>query len=135
MADNVIVPPVDDSPEAMAIFLEQVCVAINDGVTAIADIGDPGEGGGIVVGDLTTPTNLTATGGYAIIVLSWDAATYAGHSHTVIMRSQNSSSITNAEIVGSSSTNIFTDVIPNPDITDVYYYWIYFVDLNGDTGS
>jgi hypothetical protein len=79
----------------------------------------------------TTPSGFTAVGAFTNVILSWDAAAYAGHDYTEIFRST-TSTFTAAVSVQSSKSFVFTDPV-GPNVTR--YYWIRFVNSNGVAGT
>lgn len=84
--------------------------------------------------DLTTPpqpTNLTASGTFTNVYLSWDGAPYRNHAYTQIWRSQ-TNVLGDAVLVGVSSTNLFTDPVQE---NQTYYYWIRFVSQANVIGA
>lgn len=94
-----------------------------------------GSGGGSGDDSLTpeypsTPTGLEVNGGFSVVELDWDAATYYGHSLTQIWRCEEDN-LSEAVQVGSTAASIYSDPI---DPVFEGYYWIRFVNSDGVTG-
>ncbi|MBV30317.1 MAG: hypothetical protein CL504_06765 [Actinobacteria bacterium] len=82
------------------------------------------------------PANLTATGAFRVIVLSWTQVKYKGHDRFEIFRNT-SNSISSATFFSSTPgyTNIYADDVGTTDgIGKTYYYWVRAVNLNNVAG-
>ena len=78
------------------------------------------------------PAGLTGIAtGLTQIRLTWAKALYKNHGVTEIWRSETNSQI-NAELVGTSDTQVFID---NVDPVNSYYYWIRFISMAKVVGS
>lgn len=123
MADSYIVPPVDDSPEALDIFFHQLCEQLNPSselVEATAPTADyPAD-----------VTGVNAVGGYGTVRITFDPIGYDGHAYTLFVRSTDSN-VNNAIAVGTTSTNVFIDNITEPDAFATYTYWAKNVNIYG----
>ena len=103
---------------------------INRGGGSGSLVVSPGTGGGDgydPASDLTpppAPTNFSATAGLATIILEWDSPTYTNHAYTEVWRSPNNV-IGNAERVGTSLTQFYTDSIGQTGVT--FHYWVRFM--------
>lgn len=85
--------------------------------------------------DLSTPpapTNLTADGGMAVLILSWDdpVAAYKNHAYTEIWRSTENN-IGTAVMIGTSQSFMYNDSVGS---AAKYYYWIRFVSTSAVSG-
>lgn len=85
--------------------------------------------------DLSTPpapTNLTADGGMAVIILSWDDPNkaYGNHAYTEIWRSTEDN-IGTAVMIGTSQSFMYNDSV---GASAKNYYWIRFVSTSDVTG-
>ena len=76
------------------------------------------------------PTSFSVSGGYEIIVLSWDFPYYRNHAHTEIWR-HDSNVIGNATLLGIHSGRVYIDRIGG-DVT--LYYWIRHINTAGVAG-
>ena len=78
-----------------------------------------------ILGTIQVPTNLTATGAFQNILLSWNLTSYVGHSHVEIWR-HTSDSLSDASLVGISSLNtgLFADNVGSNSTARTYYYWV-----------
>lgn len=124
MADVYIVPPIDDSPEALNIFYQQICEKLNPATDVI-------ENGALPSVTPTDVTGLTATGGFGSVTLNFSDVTYDGHAYTLFVRATDGN-FNNAESVGSTSSNRFVDNITDPVIGTTYTYWAINVNLKGE---
>lgn len=78
------------------------------------------------------PVNLTGTGGFTFIALTWDHPTYRGHAYAEIWRSE-TDSFSSAMLIATEVTDIFSDSV---NMGTGYYYWVRFVnvaDMKGPT--
>lgn len=78
------------------------------------------------------PVNLTGTGGFTFIALTWDHPTYRGHAYAEIWRSE-TDSFSSATLIATEVTDIFSDSV---NMGTGYYYWVRFVnvaDMKGPT--
>ena len=78
-----------------------------------------------------TPTNLTATGALASILVSWNAASYNGHAYTEIW-AHSSDTIGDAQLVGMTAGNNFSHQLGG---AATRYYWVRNVNQNGQTSA
>ena len=78
-----------------------------------------------------TPTNLTATGALASILVSWNAASYKGHAYTEIW-AHTSDTIGDAQLVGMTAGNNFSHQLGG---AATRYYWVRNVNQNGQTSA
>lgn len=69
------------------------------------------------------PTNVTATGLFAMVQLQWDRPTYRNHSYAEIWRST-TNAIGNAVMVATTDASIYADSI---GASATRYYWVRFV--------
>ena len=77
------------------------------------------------------PTNLSASGAHASIIVSWNAAVYAGHAYTEIW-AHTSDVIGDAVLVGMTSGNNFSHVIGG---SGTRYYWVRNINQNGEASA
>lgn len=77
------------------------------------------------------PSNLSASGALANIILSWDAPTYTGHAYTEIW-AHTSNVIGDAVLVGMTAGNNFAHNLGN---AATRYYWVKNVNQNGVASS
>lgn len=105
-------------------------VASNAVVTVIK-----GGGGGDTPDEPTPPaiTNLTVSGGFAKIMLSWDAVDYSQYGYAEIWRSE-SNSLGTAILSGTSISNLYADDPPIDALGHTYYYWVRMVSYGGQDG-
>ena len=123
MADSYIVPPVDDSPEALDIFFHQICEQINP-ASELTEATAP------TTDYPTDVTGITATGGYGNTRIVFDPVGYSGHNYTLIIRAIDGN-INNAIAVGSTSTDVYIDDITEPQAGTTYTYWAKHVNIYG----
>lgn len=76
------------------------------------------------------PTNLTADGALANIILTWDAPTYKNHAYTEIYRSS-TNNVAKAVKIGMAPGSLYAD---NVGGEKSYYYWIKFVTTSDIRG-
>lgn len=76
------------------------------------------------------PTNLTATGALANIILTWDTPTYKNHAYTELYRSS-VNDVAKAVKVGMAPGSLFAD---NVGSDKTYYYWAKFVTTSDIRG-
>lgn len=80
--------------------------------------------------------NLTATGAFRTIVLSWTIVKYRGHDRFEVFRSESNDFTTRnfyTSTVGYS--NIYTDVVGTEDgVGKTFYYWVRAINLNDIAG-
>jgi len=79
-----------------------------------------------------SPVNVSGTGGFTFIALTWDRPTYKGHAYAEIWRSSDNI-FANAVKVATEVTDIFSDSV---NMGSSYYYWVRFVnkaDMKGPT--
>jgi hypothetical protein len=99
--------------------------------------GDPNDPDGGVVDLPTQPTNLTATGGFGRINLSWSLPPYRGHSRIQIFR-HTSDSLSAAQAAGVyqeyfGDAHFWYDIgLPS---STTYYYWVRSVNRLGATSA
>jgi hypothetical protein len=77
--------------------------------------------------DPTIPTNLSASGVFSGIILSWDFVAYDGHAYTEIWRTT-SNNLGNALLVGTTSAKVYTDYVTTTGTT--FYYWVRNVNVD-----
>lgn len=77
------------------------------------------------------PTNVTATGALANIMVEWGAPAYRGHSHAEIWGAEGND-LGQAVLVGMAPGAMFTHNIGGGATR---YYWVRFVNLNGEAGA
>lgn len=77
------------------------------------------------------PSNLTASGALASIIVSWNAPTYKGHSYTEIW-AHTSDVIGDAVLVGMTAGNNFSHNIGG---SATRYYWVRNVNRNGGVSA
>ena len=153
MANNI--PTVSNIPRDMQQFCMRVREALDgDGldsaVTArqliAAGIADVTKKGTVttVGGTIDTPrppTNLTAAGALASIVISWEGPAYAGHAYTEIWAAVQSSAqasaneaplVVDAVLVGMNAGNNFSHQI---GAAGTRYYWVRNINQNGVAGA
>lgn len=78
------------------------------------------------------PVNLSATGGFTFIAVSWDHPTYRGHAYAEIWRSE-TDSFRSATLIATEVADVFSDTV---SMGAEYYYWVRFVnvaDMKGPT--
>ena len=73
------------------------------------------------------PTNLSASGAMANIIVSWNAPTYSGHAYTEIW-AHTSDNLGGAQLVGMTAGNNFAHNIGG---TATRYYWVRNINQNG----
>ncbi|MGB1978623.1 MAG: hypothetical protein ACPHNW_13495, partial [Pseudoalteromonas tetraodonis] len=89
----------------------------------------------IVVGGIQrphAPVNLSATGGFTFIALTWDRPTYRGHAYAEIWRSETDAYNT-ATLIATEVADVFSDSV---NMGAEFYYWVRFVnvaDMKGPT--
>lgn len=79
----------------------------------------------------SAPSNLTASGSLASIVVGWDGPFYRGHAYTEIW-AHTSDVIGDAQIVGMTAGNNFPHQLGG---TATRYYWVRNVNQNGDVSG
>ena len=82
------------------------------------------------------PENLTATGAFRIIVLSWTMVKYRGHDYFEVFRNTSDDiSTANVHTRVPGYTNIYADNIGTSDgSAQTFYYWVRAVNKNGVEG-
>ncbi|URQ87741.1 DUF1983 domain-containing protein [Pseudoalteromonas sp. SCSIO 43088] len=78
------------------------------------------------------PVNLTGTGGFTFIALTWDHPTYRGHAYAEIWRSE-TDSFSSATLIATEVADVFSDSV---SMGAEYFYWVRFVnvaDMKGPT--
>ena len=77
-------------------------------------------------------TNLTATGGFSVILLGWDMPLYLGHAFYEIWRNT-SDSISSSTLLATTTqmTGLYSDFAGS---AQTYYYWVRAVNSNGIAG-
>ena len=78
---------------------------------------------------VTTPSGLTAVGGFTLILLKWDLHSHLDHSHTEIWRHTSDDRNNSIHIGNAEFTRFFSDESVVADTT--YYYWIRHVNEQG----
>ena len=76
------------------------------------------------------PTNFTVSGGYEIVILSWDYPYYANHAHTEIWR-HTSDSIGDSQLTGIHEGRVYIDPVGEDEDN---YYWARHVNEEGIPG-
>jgi len=71
------------------------------------------------------PVNLSATGGFTFIAVSWDQPTYRGHAYAEIWRSE-TDSFNSATLIATEVADVFSDTV---NMGAEYYYWVRFVNI------
>ena len=89
---------------------------------------------GLVVATPSAITALTTEGGWGNILLNYSYTNYNGHLYTEIWRSADST-FANGYAVGATAAKFYTDSPENAQLTDVYYYWVRNVNLEGITSD
>jgi hypothetical protein len=97
------------------------------GVTPSGTVTSPGG----VVGTPPTPTNFTATGALANIILTWDPPVYNGHAYAEIWTS-GTDNLGEAVLLAVASGASYSD---NVGSSATKYYWIRFVNVLGTAGK
>lgn len=77
------------------------------------------------------PVNLTGTGGFTFIAITWDPPTYRGHAYAEIWRSE-VDSFSSATLIATEVTDIFSDSV---NMGTGYYYWVRLVNVADMKGS
>lgn len=83
--------------------------------------------------DLTIPQRpegVQVTGGFAVVIVQWDAPIYRNHAYAEVWRSD-TNQIGGAVLIGTSQTLFYTDALGNSASS---YYWVRFVSLANVTG-
>ena len=92
---------------------------------------------GVAVSTPTPPTNLAGTGALGSVILTWDSATYTGHSYTEVwaatqtaaqVSASTAPTISQAVLVGMTAGNSFAHSIGS---AATRYYWAKNVNRNG----
>ena len=80
--------------------------------------------------------NLTATGAFRTIVLSWTIVRYRGHSRFEVFRSESNDFTTRNFYTSTPGySNIYTDVVGTEDgVGKTFYYWVRAINLNEIAG-
>lgn len=89
------------------------------------------EVGALPVSDNTLPprpTNVSASGGFSSILVSWDHPPFQNLAYTEIWRGT-SNSLSSAQMVGTTSADLYTDTPANASLSITYYYWVRFVSV------
>ena len=135
-----------DIPRDLRMFLDRVRELVSgsgsDRLISLADVVDAGIGGAdgknnltlppssVIVNTPPPPTGLTASGAIQNVVLTWDAAKYAGHAFTEIWGSS-TNTIGTAVLLGQAPGVTYSDAL-GPGTTR--YYWIRFKNTNDEVG-
>ena len=69
------------------------------------------------------PTNLQASGGIGVVILTWGGTNFTGYAYTEIWRSA-TDNLSNAVLVGQASGTMYVDYVG----AGSYYYWARFVN-------
>ncbi|WP_421221828.1 hypothetical protein [Aeromonas enteropelogenes] len=77
-----------------------------------------------------SPTNVTATGAFHTVTLTWDIPAYRGHAYAEILRAEVDNPA-NAVAVGATLANIYADAVGKGIEA---YYWVRFINKNGQVG-
>lgn len=76
------------------------------------------------------PLNVSVSGAFHTIVLSWDAPTYRGHSFAEVWRAEDDN-LGHAVRVGTTLANVYADAVGKEFSA---YYWVRFVNKNAMEG-
>ncbi|TMO16725.1 hypothetical protein CWB59_12455 [Pseudoalteromonas sp. S326] len=71
------------------------------------------------------PVNVTATGGFTFIAITWDAPTYRGHAYAEIWRNE-IDSFSSATMIATQTADVHSDTV---NMGSKYYYWVRFVNV------
>lgn len=82
----------------------------------------------------TTISALTTAGGFGHVRLEYSYTSYNGHKYTEVWRSADTT-FANAERVGATAAHFYQDFPPNPQISEVLYYWVRNVNMYGVEGD
>lgn len=82
----------------------------------------------------TTISALTTAGGFGHVRLEYSYTSYNGHKYTEIWRSADTT-FANAERVGATAAHFYQDFPPNPQISEVLFYWVRNVNMDGVEGD
>lgn len=116
-------------------LLESGIATLSSGVSAYG--GSSGElAPPATVPDLTippAPTNLSASGAFQNVLLTWSLANYAGHAYVEVWRNATNNIATAARLDTTtvSSGAVYAD---NVGSGQSFYYWVRAVNQNGDVG-
>lgn len=80
------------------------------------------------------PLNVTATGGFAKILIQWDDPNYKYFSYAEVYRNT-SNNLGTAVMIGTSNGQMYSDDPPNSSIAVTYYYWVRFVSTAAIKGG
>ncbi|MGY3959546.1 phage tail tip fiber protein [Aeromonas popoffii] len=76
------------------------------------------------------PANVSASGAFHTIVLTWDAPTYWGHAFAEVWRSEDDN-LSHAVRVGATLANVYADAVGKEFAA---FYWVRFVNKNAMEG-
>jgi hypothetical protein len=77
-----------------------------------------------------SPLGVSASGGFATVILQWDQATYSNPGYAEILRSV-TDDLSTATVIGQTPGTVFSDAVGN---SFTGYYWVRFVSQAGVTG-
>lgn len=77
--------------------------------------------------------NLIANGAFRTIMLEWDMPTYSSFAHAEIWRNS-VDNLGTAEMVGTTSANVYSDLPPVASLSATYYYWVRAVNKSDRPG-
>lgn len=77
-----------------------------------------------------SPTNVTATGAFHTVTLTWDIPAYRGHAYAEILRAEVDNPA-NSIAVGTTLTNVYADTVGKGFEA---FYWVRFINKNGLAG-
>lgn len=82
----------------------------------------------------TTISAITTAGGFGHVRLEYSYTSYNSHKYTEIWRSADTT-FANAERVGATAAHFYQDFPPNPQISEVLYYWVRNVNMDDAEGD
>lgn len=88
----------------------------------------------LAVAEPSAISTLTATGGWGSILLEFSYTSYNGHLYTEVWRSDDNV-FANGERVGATAAKFYNDTLSGAALTDVYYYWVRNVNVDGDASD
>lgn len=79
------------------------------------------------------PQNVVVSGAFRTIIIEWDDPRYKNLAHAELWRSPDSS-LSNAQLVGTTNASLYSDTPPNASLSVTYTYWVRFVSIAGIYG-
>lgn len=79
----------------------------------------------------SSPENVSASGAFNVILIQWDQPRYKGHQYAEIWRAEEDN-LSKAVWIGATAAVIYPDPIGGDAKA---YYWVRFVNSNGDKGT